>query len=137
MWDQKDWILAAVVSIVTLVITKGWPIAQWVIEFLRKSKIEDGDEAEQREDRLVRLRSEGYEQVIARLDKTVGEQATQIARLQSEHTDCIKQNAAMTQEIIGLKIQVDTLLAWKRSRGGSDTIVQQPKKSDSDTGGMM
>lgn len=130
MWEQKDFVLAAVVSVITLFITKGWPIAQWLIEFLRKGKTEDEQADEKREERNARLRSEGYEQVISRLDKHVTVLETKVTVLETERLECAKENAAMRVEIVGLKEHVANLLRWKKSRSGSDSIPMNPDTNE-------
>lgn len=132
MWEQKDFILAAVVSLLTLAITKGWPIIQWIIEFTRKGRTEDEQAEDKREERNAKLRSEGYEQVISRLDKHVTALETKVGLLEQERLECAKQNAAMRVEIVALKEQVAALQRWKKSRSGSDSIPVDP-----DTGELL
>lgn len=132
MWEQKDFILTATVSLLTLALVKGWPIVQWIIEFFRKGRTEDEQAEDRREERNAKLRSEGYEQVISRLDKHVTALEAKVGTLEHEHLECAKQNAAMKVEIASLKEQVASLQKWKKSRSGSDSIPVDP-----DTGQLL
>jgi len=143
VWDNGDWILMAAATLITLFVTKGWPVIQWFLEFSRKAKVEDLTDDERREERNAKLRAEGYEQVITRLDREDKLKSEKLAKLEHEHMECLRTAARMEerikyleQEAVRNKEQIDVLLAWKRSRGGSDTITQivqagNPKPSNS------
>jgi len=128
VWEAKDWILAATVSIVTLLADRGWPMLQWLITYRSKVSTDHKTEEEQREDRISKMRIEGYEQVIVRLDKHVGTLEEKVSNLELERLKCVQENAAMREQIKGLEEDISSLMAWKRSRGGSDSKPVTPQQ---------
>lgn len=111
---------AAVVAILTVLLTKGSPALKAMLDFFGKRSKEEQEVEARKQETLEKLRVGGYEKVIVlmneqmvKTDKTVAEQKGEIKTLTAQclqltldHKQCVTESAAMRAEIAELRASV-------------------------------